>query len=204
MELQRWGHLRVCSWIIYIFPLLTEILEKSAPERCWTVVLIGYCFRDPCRGQWPKYKHLSASELLTWRNFHSRCACLGSAELLGQQKKNKKKVYANSDPLAFWWIGTRTQNQSMAQWLGWFRIHWLEYIIPETTFRRQWRRISIEKFKFHSTAWGALQIQNQADNGILNIQKAQICFFFFFQDRMELGMPILFGRPESTDQADQE
>ena len=91
MELQRWGHLRVCSWIIYIFPLLTEILEKSAPERCWTVVLIGYCFRDPCRGQWPKYKHLSASELLTWRNFHSRCACLGSAELLGQQKKKKQK-----------------------------------------------------------------------------------------------------------------
>ena len=59
----------------------------------------------------------------------------------------KKKIISvrQFQPPCFWCNGTRTQNQSMAQWLGWFRIHWLEYIIPETAFRRQWRHISIEK-----------------------------------------------------------
>ena len=118
----------------------------------------------------------------------------------------KKKIISvrQFQPPCFWCNGTRTQNQSMAQWLGWFRIHWLEYIIPETAFRRQWRHISIEKKKpkFHSAAWGAPQIQNQAYSRIFSMQLAQTWVFFW--NRMELGTPILFRRSKSTDQVAQE
>ena len=42
----------------------------------------------------------------------------------------------------------------MARWLGWFRIHWLEYAIPVTTFRHQPRYISIAKFQIPCISLG--------------------------------------------------
>ena len=85
MDLQRWGCLRVCGWIIYLFPLLTMMSENSAPERCWMVVLTGCCRRETCGDQCPKCKHSSALELLTWYHCHSGCVYLCPAELPGHQ-----------------------------------------------------------------------------------------------------------------------
>ena len=116
-------------------------------------------------------------------------------------KTNHKESAHQFQPPCFWCNGT---NKHMAQWLGWFPIHWLEYVIPVATFRRQPRYISIAQFKFHSAACRAPQIQKPASDNIyiqyaLGSSSVCVCVCVFHQDRIQLGTQLLYKQPESMD-----
>ena len=115
-DITRWSSNAGGTWECVIgFLLLTVVPEKSAAERCWMVALTGYCCQETCRGQCSKYKqtfvHIGA---------------------FGPLKTSHKESTHQFQPPCF---PCNRTSKHMAQWLDWFRIHWLEYIIPAAIFR---------------------------------------------------------------------
>ena len=147
-------------WLDSLFPLLTVVPGKSAPERCWMAVLSGCCCWGPCRSQRPKYKHSSPLGPLTWHHYHLWCTCLSSAELPKRQRKRGSVHQFHKEHR----ISSLHSGSAGFVYAGW------DISSPVAKFCRQSRCISIARFEFHPAAWGPPQIQKPADGGTFNIQ----------------------------------
>ena len=85
-----------------LFPLLTVVLEKSTAERCWMAALAGYCRRDACRGQCPKYKQtLECIGAFGLASLSFMMCVFVPGRASGALKTNKKKSAHQFKPSCF-------------------------------------------------------------------------------------------------------